>query len=159
MSKPGYRLQEVDVVLTISDGKLTAESKSGPKGGVVRVSVSEGRAHLSLDGAGSDEATVTLSGSELSHFRSIVDAALSDLSIDRREMSGDSRMLDAGYGSLVRHDDGYAVTIDGDALEMLGLLNEDGSLAGGGRQVQTSVLNSGTAIFNLLAEDETEFEF
>lgn len=145
--------------MTISDGKLTVESRSGPKSGVVRLTVADNRANLTLEGAGSDEATVRLSAAELSNFRTIVDAVLSDLSINRSELDDDSRMLAAGYQSLVRHDDGYAVTIDEEALEQLGLVNDDGTLAGGGRQVRSSVLTSGTAIINLLTEDEADFVF
>lgn len=145
--------------MTISDGKMKVESRSGPKSGVVRLSVADNKANLTLEGAGSDIATAKLSGAKLSNFRSIVNAILSDLSIDRTGMDDDSRMVSSGYQSLVRHDDGYAVTIEREALEQLGLVNEDGTLTGGGRQVRSSVLTSGTAIINLLTDEEAGFQF
>lgn len=145
--------------MTISDGKMTVESRSGPMNGVVRLDIVDNQVNLTLKGAGSDEATAKLNGAKLSNFRTIVNAILSELSFDRTEMGDDSRMVSTAYQSLVRHDDGYAVTLDGEALEQLGLVNEDGTLAGGGRQVKSTVLSSGTAIINLLEEDEAEFVF
>lgn len=159
MSQKGYRVREVDVVLSISDGKLSVESRSGAKGGVVELSPADDRANLTLQGAGSDEATATLSGPELSHFRTNVDAVLSSLSMDQGSQEDDKRILSTEYQSLVPHDDGFAVTVDEQALRRLGLVDEGGALTGGGRQVRTSVLNSGTAIVNLLSEDETGTEF
>ena len=64
-------------------------------------------------------------------------------------------MLDSGYQSLSQYGGEFAVTLDGSALGELGLLDASGNLAGGGRQVRCTVLNSGTAMVNLLSERES----
>lgn len=159
MSSPAYSVDEVEVSLTITDGKVTVESRTGAKGGSVGLSVGEDRATLTLDGTGSDHGTAVLTGPELSNFRTIVDAGLSSLSVDRATMERDRRVLDSGYQSLESFDGRPAATLDVGALQQLGLVDEDGRLAGGGRQVRCTVLKSGTAILNLLSDGESEFEF
>lgn len=154
-----YSVDEVEVHLSVSDGKFTAESRSGAKAGSVGLNVEEGQAEITLNGAGADFGNVTLTGPELSNFRTLVDAALSSLSVDRSTLEHDGRVLYSGYESLVRVEDGFGFTVDSEALQTLGLIDEGGTLAGGGRQVRCTVLNSGTAILNLREEDESGFEF
>ena len=159
MVEPAYSLNEVRIEMSISDGKLTVESKSGAKGGAVSLRVGEDQATLTLDGAGNDEAKATLTGPELSHLRSNVDAALSALTMDQGAFENDSRVLHSGFQSLLRLEGGYGTTLDRGALETLGLVDSNGALAGGGRQVRCTVLNTGTAILNLVEDEGSGFEF
>lgn len=159
MSSPAYSVDEVEVSLTIKDGKVTVESRSGAKGGSVGLTVDADRASLTLEGAGSDHGTAMLTGPELSNFRTIVDAGLSSLSVDRSALEHDRRVLYSGYTSLEQFEQGPGLTLDTDALHTLGIIDDEGTIAGGGRQVRCTVLNSGTAILNLLTDDETEFDF
>ena len=159
MSDRSFGMQELEVALRIRDGKLVAESRSGPKSGEIQLAVEGNTARLTLAGAGDDRATATLTGPELSHFRTLVDAGLSSMDLDRSAVEGDQRVLYSGYQSLERRGEEYVATLDGDALARLGLLDESGGLAGGGRQVRCTVLNSGTAMLNLLTESESPFVF
>lgn len=152
-------MDEIEVILTIKDGKATVESRSGPKSGGVRLDVGEGQADLVMTGAGNDEGRATLTGPELSHFRTLIDAGLSSMDLDQAALEQDRRVLYSGYQSLGRMDDAYVATLDGDALQRLGLLDEAGGLAGGGRQIRCTVLSSGTAMLNLLSESETRAIF
>lgn len=153
------RLDEVEVIVSITDGKFTAESRSGAKSGSVELDVGETEARLVLNGAGGDMATATLTGPELSNFRTMVDAGLSSLTVDGAGIEQDSRVLAAGYQSLKRVDDGFGTTLDTAALNRLGLVDDAGRLSGGGRQVRCTVLNSGTAILDLLSDSESPFTF
>lgn len=159
MSNRSLVVDEVEVTLTIKDGKLTVSSRSGAKNGTVELAVGESAAELVLTGAGTDHATATLTGPELSSFRTIVDAALSSLVSDRGPMADDRRVLASGYQSLQPVEGGFAATLDPAALQRLGLVDGEGELAGGGRQVQCTVLNSGTAILNLLSDADGGFTF
>ena len=154
MIDPAHSVDEVEVSLTVTDGKLTAEAHSGPKAGSVGLGVVDGKAELSLHGPGSDVATVTLSGPELSTFRTIVDATISRLSVDRSAVERDQRVLYSDFETLTESADGFSVSVDADPLEKLGLLDAGGSLAGGSRQVRCTVLRQGTAIMNLRPEEE-----
>lgn len=156
MSRAAYSVDEIEVYLTITDGKVTVESRSGAKSGSVELNIDENRAKLNLNGAGNDHGTALLSGPELSNFRTIVDAGLSAMVSDQDELDTDRRVLYSGYESLSSHDDGFATTLNGAALSDLGLVDDEGHLPGGGRQVRCTVLNSGTAIINLLSDDESE---
>lgn len=155
MTDRAFAMEEVEVALAIKDGKLTARSRSGPKSGSVRIEVEGTEAELVLTGAGDDRATATLTGPELSHFRTLVDAGLTTLDLDQAAVDQDRRVLDSGYQSLSQYGGEFAVTLDGSALGELGLLDGSGNLAGGGRQVRCTVLNSGTAMVNLLSERES----
>lgn len=159
MSSPAYSVNEVEVALTIADGKLTVSSRSGAKGGSISLEVDEDRAIIRLEGAGKDHGTATLTGPELSSFRTIVDAGLSSLSVDRSAMERDRRVLYSGFQSLERIGDGVGTTLDTEALQELGLVDENGNVAGGGRQVRCTVMTEGTAILNLLSDVESEFVF
>ena len=152
-------MDELETFLTIRDGKVTVESRSGPKSGGIRLDVGEGKADLVVTAAGKDEGRATLTGPELSHFRTLVDAGLSSMDLDQAAMEQDRRVLYTGYQSLARAEDTYVATLDGDALRRLGLVDDDGDLAGGGRQVRCTVLSSGTAMLNLLTETETRAIF
>lgn len=139
------------MVLSIQDGKFTAESKSGPKSGSVQLLVDGNGATLALNGAGSDRATAALTGPEMTNFRTMVDATLSTLSMrDEQPMGRD--VLYSGYLPLEAVDGGFGVELEGESLRRLGLLTEDGGIAGGSRQVQCTVLGNGTAILNLLGD-------
>lgn len=159
MSSQSHSVEEIEVVLSITDGKLTAESRSGAKSGSVELSWDENRAKITLNGAGSDFGSATLTGPELSSFRTMIDAGLSSLVVGQDGLERDRRVLSSGYQTLDRFDDGVGVTLDEDALTRLGVLNERGEIAGGSRQVRCTVLNNGTAIVNLTSEAETEFNF
>lgn len=159
VSSPAYSVDEIEVSLTIKDGKMTVESRSGAKGGSIGLNVSDERATITLDGAGSDYGTARLTGPELSNFRTIIDAGMSSLSVDRTTLEHDRRVLYTGYESLGRYEDGIFTTLDVEALQELGIVDDSGSLPGGSRQVRCTVLNSGTAILNLLSDSEFEFNF
>lgn len=159
VSSPAYSVDEIEVSLTIKDGKVTVESRSGAKGGSIGLNVSDERATITLDGAGSDYGTAQLTGPELSNFRTIVDAGLSSLSVDRSTLEHDRRVLYTGYESLGRYDEGVVTTLDVEALRELGIVDDSGAIAGGSRQVRCTVLNSGTAILNLVSDSEFEFNF
>lgn len=159
MSSPAYSVDEIEVSLTIKDGKVTLESRSGAKGGSIGLNVSDDRATITLDGAGSDHATAKLTGPELSNFRTIVDAAMSSLAVDRTTLEHDRRVLYTGFESLGRYNDTIVTTLDDEALRELGIVDEGGNVAGGSRQVRCTVLNSGTAILNLLSDSEFDFNF
>lgn len=159
MSSRSHRIDEIEARMSISDGKLTAESRSGPKSGSLQLSVVESGAELTIHSTGNDRATASLTGAELSNFRTNVDSILSATVEDRSEVPQDKRVLSSDFESLVQLQDGFATTIDTDALQTLGILDESGSLPGGSRQIKCTVLNSGTAILNLLSEDEPGFSF
>ena len=156
MSSParddGYGVEELAVTLSITDGKITAESKSGPKSGSVELFVDETAATLVLNGAGSDRATAELTGPELANFRTMLDAALSTLAVRDEGPSLGRNVLFSGYRPLSEFEDGFGVTLEEESLTRLDLLTDDGHIAGGGRQVQCTVLGNGTAILNLRGE-------
>lgn len=156
MSRSAYSIDEIEVSLTIKDGKVTVESRSGAKSGAVELSIGEKRATLELNGPGNDHGTAVLSGPELSNFRTIIDAGLSSMTVGRDALDDDRRVLHSGYQSLERFDGEFGTTLDTKALQELGLVDQEGDLPGGGRQVRCTVLNSGTAIINLLSESESE---
>lgn len=158
MSSPSYTIDEIEVELSISDGKLTVDSRSGAKSGSVKLSWDENRAQLQLLGPGTDYGLATLTGPQLSNFRTMIDAGLSALDVSQDTLERDRRVLYSGYETLGSHGEHLVTTLDREALEGLGL-TDDGEIAGGSRQVRCTVLNSGTAIINLLSHDESEFEF
>lgn len=147
-----FGIEEISVTLSIRDGKIRVESKSGPKSGAVELNVQGPGATLDLVGAGSDRATAELTGPELANFRTMVEAALSTLALDDTSSSLGRNVLDSGYRPLEQIDDGYGVRFDEDTLRQLDLVDSDGRIAGGGRQVQCTVLGNGTAIVNLTGE-------
>lgn len=159
MSSRSYRVEEIEVTMAISDGKLTVESRSGPKSGSIELGIGDSGAELTIHSAGNDQATAVLTGAELSNFRTNIDAVMSAMVADRNEVPQDQRVLSSGYESLVEIEDGYGSTIDTEALRALSLIDEEGTLPGGSRQIKTTVLNSGTAILNLLSDDEPGFNF
>lgn len=159
MSRAAYSIDEIEVSLKIRDGKITAESNSGAKSGSLEIDIEDKRAKLRLNGAGNDQGTAYLSGPELSNFRTVVDAAMSSMMADGDDLADDRRVLYSGFESLHGEDGDFHTTLDAEALRELGLLDAAGELPGGGRQVRCTVLNSGTAIINLLSEDEAEIAF
>lgn len=72
--------------MTIIDDKLTAESTSGSTGGKLKVADRESEVSFVLEGTGSDEATVTLSGPQLDRLQTI----LTEISPQDGGKSGDS---------------------------------------------------------------------
>lgn len=64
-------------------------------------------------------------------FRTIVNVIPSELSVDPTEMDDDGHKLSTAFRPIVRHEDGYLVTTEEEALKPLGHLNEDESLGGG----------------------------
>ena len=146
-----YGIEELPVTLSIRDGKIGVESKSGPKSGSVVLNVEGTGASLELVGAGSDRATAELTGPELANFRTMVDAALSSLSLDEGPALG-RNVLYTGYRPLGDVDGGFGVTFDEEPLRRLDLLETDGRIAGGRRQVKCTILGNGTAILNLTGD-------
>lgn len=159
MNNRVYALKEIGVTQTIEDGKLTVESRSGTKSGSIELTVDDFEAELTLLGAGNDTATATLSGPQLSNFRTNIDAGLSAILDDRDSAEHDRRILASGFETLAPLGDGIGTTFDAGALQALGILDDTGSLPGGSRQIKCTILNSGTAIINLSSEDEPEFTF
>lgn len=159
MNNRVYTIDEIGVALMIEDGKLVVESRSGTKRGSIELTVDDVEAEITLLGSGNDRATATLSGPELSNFRTNIDAALSALLGDRSSAEHDQRILASGFETLGPVGDGFGTTFDTEALQALGIVNEAGTLPGGSRQIKSTVLNSGTAIVNLLSENEPEFTF
>lgn len=142
--------------MSIRDGKMTVESNSGPKSGSVELLVDGSAATLVLAGAGSDRATAELTGPELANFRTMIDAALSTLTVGEQPPALGRDVLFSGYRPLSQFDDAFGVGFEADTLRRLDLLNEEGRLAGGGRQVQCTVLGNGTAILNLTGDRASE---
>lgn len=159
MNNRVYALEEIGVALTIEDGKLVVESRSGTKRGSIELTVDDFEAEITLLGSGNDRATATLSGPELSNFRTNIDAGLSALLGDRSSVEHDQRILASGFETLGPVGDGFGTTFDTGALQALGIVDDEGALPGGSRQIKSTVLNSGTAIVNLLSDDEPEFTF
>ena len=159
MSAPGrderaaFGIEEIPVTLSIRDGKISAESKSGPKSGSAELAVEDSAARLALTGAGSDRATATFTGPELANFRTMVDAALARLMTGDEPGALGRDVLASGYRPLAEVDGTFSVTFEAETLRRLGLVTEDGGIAGGRRQVQCTVLGNGTAILNLRGED------
>lgn len=151
-----YGVEEIEVTLAIADGKFTAESKSGPKSGSLELVVDGSAATLALVGAGSDRATATLTGPELANFRTMVDAALSNLMAGEDAPALGRDVLSSGYRPLREFDGSFGVQLENETLRHLGLVAEDGHIAGGSRQVQCTVLGNGTAILNLRGEGGPE---
>lgn len=159
MSSRTYAIDEIEVFLTISDGKLTAESRSGAKSGSLVLNVDEFTAEVTLNSTGADRATATLTGPELSNFRTNIDACLSSMVAEHDTVEHDQRILASGFETLSPLGDGFGTTLDTQALRALGIVDEADALPGGSRQVKCTVLNSGTAIINLLSDDEAQFIF
>ena len=155
-SADAYGVDEVAVTMSIREGKFTAESKSGPKSGSVELVVDGSGAHLGLNGAGSDRASAELTGPELANFRTMIDAALSTLAVGETPPSMGRNVLASGFRPLVQAGDAFAVEFEASTLRRLDLLDEDGGIAGGGRQVQCTVLGNGTAILNLTGNSDAE---
>lgn len=151
-----YGVEEIEVTLAIEDGKFTAESKSGPKSGSLELAVDGPGATLSLAGAGSDRATAALTGPELANFRTMVDAALSNLVAGQDTPALGRDVLSSGYRPLREFDGSFGVQLETETLRHLGLVTGDGHIAGGSRQVQCTVLGNGTAILNLRGEGGPE---
>ena len=78
--------------------------------------------------------------------------------IIRRRSLGDDHtfrnVLFTGFRPLDEVDGQFAVTLEEESLRKLDLLDEEGRIAGGSRQVQCTVLGNGTAILNLRGEDD-----
>lgn len=151
-----YGIEEIEVELSISEGKFGAESKSGPKSGSAELFVEEGGATLALNGSGSDRATASLTGPELANFRTMIDAALSTLTAGEEPSALGRDVLSSGYRPLEAFAGGVGVTLESETLRRLGLVDRDGGIAGGTRQVQCTVLGNGTAILNLTGERAPE---
>lgn len=154
-----FRMEELEVTLRIRDGKFVAESQSGPKSGMIELTDEAPTTRLTLKGPGSDEASVALSGPELSNFRSIIDAALSSILTNQSDSGLEDSSLSSGYQPLQSFDDGFGLYFDAETLAQLGLLDEQGEIPGGSRQVQCTVLPNGTAIVNLVDSSESGFQF
>lgn len=67
-----YLIDEVDVAMRIIDGKHTVESKSGSKGGKLKVADRDTDIRFVLEGTGSDVGAVTLSRPQLDRLRRIL---------------------------------------------------------------------------------------
>lgn len=147
-----YGIEEISVTLSITDGKMTAESKSGPKSGSVELVVDGTSATVALNGAGSDRAAAELTGPELANFRTMVDAALSTLTVGDESPDLGRNVLYSGYRPLDEFDGEFGVELEEETLRRLDLLNEEGRIAGGSRQVKCTVLGNGTAILNLTGD-------
>lgn len=155
-SSDAFGIEEVDVTLSITDGKITTESKSGPKSGSVELLVDENSTSLVLNGAGSDRASAELTGPELANFRTMVDAALSTLPFQDETPGLGRDVVFSGYSPLTAIDGDFRVSLDQDSLRRLNVVTPDGQIAGGGRQVQCTILGNGTAILNLAGERSTD---
>ncbi len=152
-----YLVDEIEVSMTIKDGKFTATSTSGPKSGRVEFNPGETTVELVLEGAGSDRASVPMSRPELTQLRTTIDAVLANEFADRDSSSERGRgTFFAGYRQLREQDEGIGVTFDTETLSSLGLVDEAGSLTGGSRQVQCTVLQSGVAIINLVPDESSQ---
>ena len=151
-----YRLKEIPISMSIEEGKLTVESTTGPKSGSLELSVADTAARLELNGVGSDRATAKLTGPELANFRTMVDATLSTLTVEDDAPALGRDVLYSGYQSLDQMGDGFGVEVEAEALRTLGLLNEEGRIAGGARQVKCTVLGNGTVILNLAGDRTSE---
>lgn len=152
-----YSVEELPVTLSIEDGKIAVESNSGPKSGSVELFVDGTAATLVLNGAGSDRGTAELTGPELANFRTMVDAALSNLTVGDEPPTLGRDVLYSGYRPLEQVGDEFGVRFEAETLRRLDLLNEEGRIAGGRRQVQCTVLGNGTAILNIVGDREAEF--
>lgn len=147
-----YGVEEITVNMTVRDGKITVESQSGPKGGSVELFVDESNARLVFNGSGADRATARLTGPELANFRTMLDAALSSLTMGDEAPEVGRNVLYSGYRPLEQIADGFGVQLEAETLRRLGLLDESGGIAGGRRQVKCTVLGNGTAILNLAGD-------
>jgi len=149
-NQSAYLIDEVEVSMSIRDGKFTARSTSGPKAGKVRFEPDGTSVELIFEGAGSDRASVSLSRPELTQLRTTIDALLANEFSEGNEPGADQRgTFYSGYRQLREVDDEIGLTLDGDTLQSLGLVDDSGALTGGSRQVQCTVLRSGVAILNL----------
>jgi len=151
-----YGVEEITVNMTVRDGKITVESQSGPKGGSVELFVDDANARLVFNGSGSDRATARLTGPELANFRTMVDAALSSLTMGDEAPAVGRNVLYSGYRPLEQIDDGFGVQLEAETLRRLDLLDDSGRIAGGRRQVKCTVLGNGTAILNLAGDRTPE---
>lgn len=147
-----YGVEEVAVTLSISEGKFAAESKSGPKSGSVELFVDGSSATLVLNGAGSDQGAAELTGPELANFRTMIDAALSTLTVGDESPATGRNVLFSGFRPLEAAGGQFEVKLDEESLRRLDLVTDDGQIAGGGRQVQCTILGNGTAILNLTGD-------
>ena len=147
-----YGVDEITVNMTVHEGKITVESQSGPKGGSVELAVDDSNARLVFNGSGSDRATARLTGPELANFRTMVDAALSSLTMGDDTPEVGRNVLYSGFTPLEQVDDGFGVQLEAETLRRLDLLDDSGRIAGGRRQVKCTVLGNGTAILNLAGD-------
>lgn len=67
-----YLIDEVEVIMRIIDGKHTVESKSGSKGGKLKIADRESEVRFVLEGTGSDASAVTLSRPQMDRLRRIL---------------------------------------------------------------------------------------
>ena len=111
-----YGMEEIPVTLCISDGKMSAESTSGPKSGSIELAVNGTSVTLELGG----------------------------------------HVLFSGYLPLQKVDDELVIQFEEEPLRRLDLTDEEGEIAGGGRQVQCTVLGNGTAILNLKSDERSD---
>lgn len=141
-------VDEVPVEIRINEGKITAESNSGPKAGSVHLETTDDGAELILSGAGRDRAAATLSRPEISSFRSALEGALSGATAEQSPQGSDGDAGYAGEATLQRIDGGIGIAIDGDALEGLDLP------AGSERRtVPCTVREDGVAVIDLGGDD------
>lgn len=147
-----YRIDEVEVRIRIKDGKITAESRTGPKAGAITLDAADMFVELALEGAGSDKAEATLTGTELANFRSIIDATLSTLTENDDDPALARDAIYSGYLPLRRVGDEIGLVFDEEILRELNLVTDDGEIPGGNRQVQCTVIGNGTAIVELAGD-------
>lgn len=148
-----FGIDEIEIAMRIEEGKITAESQSGPKGGSITLGPDEMSFKLVLEGAGSDLAVATLSRPELVNFRTVVDGVLSAAVTDGEESGLGRSTVYSGYQTLRNFDGAVGLTFDTDTLRELGLVTEEGGIPGGNRQVECTVLGNGTAIVDLTGDD------
>lgn len=139
-------IEEVAVHIRIQEGKITAESTSGPKAGAVHLETTDDGAELVLSGTGRDQAVATLSRPEISSFRSALAGALSDVTADASPGGDDAAYT--GTATVQRIDGGVGVAIDDEALEGLDL-----PPGGERRQVACSIGADGVATIDLTGGD------
>lgn len=141
-------IEEVPVAIHVEEGKITAESNSGPKAGSVRLDPTDDGAELVLSGTGRDRARATLSRPEISSFRSALEGALSDEPAEPSPGGGDDDSY-TGQATLQRIEGGVGVAIDAEAVEGLDL-----PAAGDSRQVTCTVRPDGVAVIDLAGDGE-----
>lgn len=152
-----HGIDEVEITIQVQDGKFRVESRSGPKSGSIKLGTDGMDVELILEGADTDRAVADLTGPELGNFRTIVDAALSSVALETENPALDSDSLFSGYVPLRMFGGETGVIFDRETLQALNLVTEDGSIPGGTRQIQCTVMGDGTAILNLTGGERSMF--